>query len=128
MGRRVVRVVRSSGSARGRSSHQQALLRAESDTGPPVVSHEDPESSHVAAGLVEPKRGTRRANVLDVLWEAQGKWVDGSVLVQPDIGGMEGTRRLRELRQLGWEIDQRPKPGSTMWQYRLLNFRQRQAT
>jgi len=45
-------------------------------------------------------------------------WVDGWYFVHPLSGGMEGLRRLRELRAMGYKIESRPKAGSPAWQYR----------
>lgn len=65
---------------------------------------------------------TRRRRVLDVLEANAGDWVDGHILCHPDIGGSEGLRRLRELRDMGHVIEMRKKPGKgvTTRQYRLL--------
>lgn len=48
-------------------------------------------------------------------------WIDGYALCHPGIGGSEGLRRLRELREKGWKIDRRKHPiyGRTTQQYRL---------
>lgn len=86
----------------------------------PVVRNTDPETAHVAAAAIEPKRDTRKALVLELLREAGGNWVNGSVLCTEDVGGSEGLRRLRELHDDGWDIRKRPNPRSqTAWQYRL---------
>lgn len=87
---------------------------------PPVVRTEDPWTAHEAANRVEPTRGTRKAAVLNLLRSAGG-WVDGAAIASPDVGGSEGLRRLRELREHdGWSIERRPHPtSSTAWQYRL---------
>jgi hypothetical protein len=48
--------------------------------------------------------------------------VAGHFFTAPDVGGSEGLRRLRELRQMGWAVERKPKPGShTGWLYRLTN-------
>lgn len=83
-----------------------------------VVRTTDPESAHIAAARIEPKRGTRKAAVLARL--QQGGWVDGVEIASVEIGGSEGLRRLRELGDDGWVIEKRPHPQSdTAWQYRL---------
>jgi hypothetical protein len=83
----------------------------------------DPPSSHGAAARIEPKTGTRMAKVLAYLTEHPG-WVNGEVLNTPEVGGSEGTRRLRELRELGYDIQLRPNPHSdTAYQYRLSQYR-----
>lgn len=88
---------------------------------PPIVANDDPWTSHVAAERIEPKRGTRRAQVLDRLRAAAGAWVPGVDLATRDCGGSEGLKRIRELRQLGWPVERRPirGPGRTAWEYRL---------
>lgn len=86
----------------------------------PIVRNDDPWTSHEAARRIEPKRGTRKAAVLGVLQKAQGLWVRGSDLCEPYVGGSEGLRRCRELRQEGWPIERKPDPHSaTSWLYRL---------
>jgi hypothetical protein len=87
----------------------------------PIVRSADPVSAHVAAELIEPKRGTRRREVLDRLRAAveSDGWVHGTELATQACGGSEGLRRLRELEEQGWPIERRPVSGSTVWQYRL---------
>lgn len=64
---------------------------------------------------------TRAQQVLRRLQEAQGEWVDGTELANEVVGGSEGLKRLRELRGLGWGIEERrhPNPRRAIWQYRL---------
>lgn len=61
----------------------------------------------------------RQHAILKVLWDLQ--WHDGHELTHPAVGGSEGLRRLREIRDMGAPIEKRRKPvrGSTTWQYRL---------
>lgn len=88
---------------------------------PPIVGNEDPSNSHVAAERIEPERGTKRAQVLDYMRARLGQWIDAPELATQDVGGFGGTRRMRELRQMGWNIETRPKPGVTnTWQHRLV--------
>lgn len=88
---------------------------------PPIVGTDDPANSHLAAERIEPMRGTRRAQVLDSLRAAKGQWVDAPNLATEEVGGFGGTRRMRELRDMGWDIETRPKPGATnTWQHRLV--------
>lgn len=85
-----------------------------------LASEHDPENSQIAAERITPEVGTRKAQVLEALKRADGGWVDGVELETDEIGGAQGTRRLRELRQDGWDIEARPHPESrTAWQYRL---------
>jgi hypothetical protein len=39
-------------------------------------------------------------------------WVDGPSITTPAVGGSEGLRRLRELREDGVEIEVRVKPAT----------------
>ena len=72
---------------------------------------------------IEPKRGTKAASVLSVLRQARGGWVPGHVLCTPEVGGSEGLRRLRELRDQGWPIDSREPPsGEGTDEYRLIEI------
>lgn len=88
----------------------------------PIVRTEDPPNAHLAAERIQPKRGSRKSLVLEALRSADGEWVDGTSLETPEVGGSQGTRRLRELRSDGWAIEARPHPTSaTAWQYRLSN-------
>lgn len=58
--------------------------------------------------------------MLGCLRQAQGAWVDAPDLATPEVGGFGGTRRMRELRQMGWDIETRQKPGDpNVWQHRL---------
>jgi len=56
-----------------------------------------------------------RERVLELL--SSGNWV--STVEINEIGGTDGTRRLRELRSLGFNIEKR-KIDSRYYQYRLL--------
>ena len=70
----------------------------------------------------EPKADTAKGRVLGYLRERMDQWVDAPVLTSDDVGGFAGTRRLRELREDGWLIETRPKPGGTnTWQHRLVS-------
>lgn len=90
---------------------------------PPIARNVDPWSAKLAAARIEPTRGTRKAAVLALLRGAHGEWVDGSDIATANVGGSEGLRRLRELREAdGWPIERRPHPTrATSWQYRLLD-------
>ena len=57
-----------------------------------------------ATGVVIP-HVPRKARVLALLKAHQGRWIKGSAICHPDIGGSEGLRRLRELRADGWPIE-----------------------
>lgn len=59
-----------------------------------------------------------RAAVLERFRAAEGDWVDGEELEA--VGGRDGLRRMRELRDEGYVIARRPDPRKGgRWQYRL---------
>lgn len=63
--------------------------------------------------------GGRQLAVYNVLKD--GEWHDGPELTHPEVGGSEGLRRLRELREKGYTIEMRRKAkGRTTRQYRLV--------
>jgi hypothetical protein len=71
-----------------------------------------PSQSHVHLG-------DRQLAVYNVLKD--GEWHDGPELTHPAVGGSEGLRRLRELREKGYRIDMRRKAkGRTTRQYKLV--------
>lgn len=61
---------------------------------------------------------TARQRVHDTL--TSRRWIPGYVLTQPDVGGSEGLRRLRELRGQGYEIKRRKMVDSNAYEYRLV--------
>lgn len=69
---------------------------------------------------------TRGEQVLDRLRQEHGGWVDGPELANERVGGSEGLRRVRELRQDGYSIEERkhPDPRRDIFQYRLMSLRQ----
>lgn len=64
---------------------------------------------------------TRQQRVLAYLRGA-GDWVYGPELANASIGGSEGLRRLRELREQGWIIEERRRPGRQGWEYKLIGY------
>lgn len=78
----------------------------------------DPSSSHEGARRIEPKRGTRKAEVLSRLLADPGVWVPAEDLHTASCGGSEGLRRIRELRRDGWNIEVRYRDRS-MTEYRI---------
>ena len=67
---------------------------------------------------------TRKEQVLEVLIDHLGEWVDGPELANEVVGGSEGLKRLRELRDedgYGIEARRHPDPERSIWQYRLLD-------
>lgn len=78
-----------------------------------------PRSSISAALMYEPTRDTRKTIVANYLLDHQGEWIDASTF--NDIAGRAGDRRMRELRQDGWNIDTRVSPlGGRVYQHRLV--------
>ena len=66
-----------------------------------------------------PGNDTAKARVLAFLVESEGQWVAGWQLVDPGVGGLNGTRRARELRQEGHIIDIEQDPARPReWLYR----------
>jgi hypothetical protein len=65
---------------------------------------------------------TRRELVLQLLRQHEGQWVDGTRIASAEVGGSEGLKRLRELRQEGLDIRMRkhPDPRRDIYQYRLV--------
>ncbi len=61
------------------------------------------------------KLSTAKASVLDLLKDNQ--WHTTMEIL--NAGGCEGTRRLRELREDGYDIECEPIRGSNEWRYRL---------
>ena len=61
---------------------------------------------------------TRRNNVLNLLGD--GKWHLTAEINSPEVGGTEGTRRLRELRQMGHEIMKRKHAGHDDFEYGMM--------
>lgn len=62
----------------------------------------------------------RQAEVFHYLRDRAGQWVDGLDLATERVGGAQGLKRVRELRQAGRDIELRPDPTSnTTWEYRL---------
>lgn len=68
---------------------------------------------------------TRRENVYNLLM-SDGGWHTTAEINSVEVGGTEGTRRLRELRARlsgGFVIEKRKAQGSTMWEYRIIQNR-----
>lgn len=65
---------------------------------------------------------TRKEQILKLLLDNLGQWVDGPRLASEEVGGSEGLRRLRELRADGHRIQQRHHPDAErdIWQYRIV--------
>jgi biotin operon repressor len=62
----------------------------------------------------------RRAAVLALLEAKAPGWVSGPEIASESVGGSEGLRRLRELRDAGYRIDKQRIPGRDSFRYRLV--------
>jgi hypothetical protein len=112
---------------RGLHRFQPSLLPSRCVCG--ETENDGPHSFGYAAPVVMPKReptpvpwNTRRGQVLHRLRLARGEWVSGVELATAEVGGSEGLKRLRELRAMGYPIEERPHPdaGRSSWQYRIV--------
>lgn len=65
---------------------------------------------------------TRKDAVLELLMKNINVWIDGPRIASPEVGGSEGLKRLRELREEGHKIENRRHPNKDrdVWQYRLV--------
>jgi hypothetical protein len=65
---------------------------------------------------------TRKDAVLELLMQNINVWIDGPRIASPEVGGSEGLKRLRELREEGHKIENRRHPNKDrdVWQYRLV--------
>lgn len=107
--------------ARGAKGRRETLEAERSTHQAPIVRTDDSGAALEAAERYQPKRDSAKGRVLSYLQERLGEWVDAPDLTTEAVGGFAGTRRLRELRDAGWPIETRPKPGSVnTWQHRLL--------
>jgi hypothetical protein len=79
----------------------------------------DPVTSREGAELIDPKRDTRRWQVLVYLRARLGSWVPSHEMCTVEVGGSEGLRRLRELRTAGWPIETKVLDGGPAYR---LNF------
>jgi hypothetical protein len=68
-----------------------------------------------------PAAAALREKVREILFASANAWIDGEQFSGPAVGGLEGLRRLRELRDEGLIIQRRPNPlYGGRWQYRLV--------
>lgn len=49
-----------------------------------------------------------------------GQWHDAQAIIDAS-GQREGMRRMRELRQIGYTVEERRETGRREWQYRLVS-------
>lgn len=64
----------------------------------------------------------RRLEVAKYLDDHFGQWVEGHEISNPKIGGSEGRRRARELREYGFKIERERIPGRDEWRYRVVGY------
>ena len=66
---------------------------------------------------------TRKEQVLVYLQERKGEWVDGTDIMNEQVGGQRGGARIFDLRDDGYLIQARrhPDPERDIWQYRLMD-------
>jgi len=64
---------------------------------------------------------SRKEAVLKLLTENLNAWIEGPEIASPEIGGSEGLKRLRELRDEGHNIEAKRHPDKNrdIWLYRL---------
>lgn len=67
--------------------------------------------------LKSARRGKLTVNGKHV--QTSAGWVPGHLLTDPSVGGTEGLRRLRELRDSGVLIEMKRIEGSSAYQYRI---------
>jgi hypothetical protein len=62
----------------------------------------------------------RKQQVLKHLKDRANRWVNGPEIANERVGGSEGHRRFRELRDEGHPVEDRrhPDPNRDIWQYR----------
>lgn len=64
---------------------------------------------------------TRKERVFSLMRSL--RWTPGYRITDPDVGGSEGLRRLRELRDEGYEFKMRKMTNSDAYEYRLVSTR-----
>lgn len=81
---------------------------------------EGPLTSKIAAERTEVTRQGQLRQTAEFLDAHVGEWIPGTAFNTPEVGGQDGTRRVRELRDdYNWPIENRPMKDSTTWEYRL---------
>jgi len=72
------------------------------------------------------QKTSRKEKVLTLLKKHRGTWIPGYKFVNAKVGGTDGLRRLRELREDGKPIEMRRDPDNPgIFQYRLPRSRRR---
>ena len=65
------------------------------------------------------QQSTTRKEKVHAYLKKNRKYIPGSVLNSPEIGGKDGLRRLRELRADGINIVSRKNPETGVWEYKI---------
>jgi len=62
---------------------------------------------------------TRKQQVLEYLLAHKGEWVNGTDIMNEEVGGQRGGARIKDLRDDGYVIFSRkhPDPERDIWQY-----------
>lgn len=82
-----------------------------------LARRHDPPSSHEAERLIEPVAAYCVSRAFSVLVDAYPEWVSGEAI--KEAAGSEGLRRLRQVKDHGYDYDKRPPPnGRGVWYYR----------
>lgn len=65
-------------------------------------------------------RPTSLERVANYMIERIEEWIPGHQLTTPQVGGSEGLRRVREMRENGINIEMRKAVHGTGYEYRML--------
>jgi hypothetical protein len=74
----------------------------------------DPDIQNFSEDTDEGRRGRVLTLMNDINWHSTAE------ISSTAVGGTEGTRRLRELRALGYTVEKRKVAGSTQYEYRFV--------
>ena len=84
---------------------------------PLTYSERDPANSVRAAREYASRHDRKISNVLVLLIDRSGEWVSKDEICK--VGGDQGDKRARELRQRNWPIEVRQLRAEQSWHYRL---------
>jgi hypothetical protein len=83
----------------------------------PVYSELDPANSILAAREADARRSTNDTRVLVYMIAHTGEWIDRETIRK--VGGDQGDRRARSLRDVNWPIETRQLNPGEAWHVRL---------
>jgi len=65
---------------------------------------------------------TRKEQILEYLRSHKGEWVNGTDIMNEEVGGQRGGARIKDLRDDGYVIFSRkhPDPERDIWQYQIV--------